>query len=146
MDLSDISEIRRRLIGRRLTTNLVTGRFKLPPTSKGKWGLCNELLLGLKNNSSHTPDLGKAGELKTIVLDRTGRFRESMKVCLTTQDPLEKLANTVLVVARDLNDSSELAQREVRNVSVIRLKPSKNVLAQLKYDCEVLVKIGRAHV
>src|SRR4051812_18095748 len=138
MDLSDLGEIRHQLVGRNLTTKLVSGRFKLAPTNKGKWGQCNERLLGLKNNSSHTPDLGKHGELKTIVLDRTGRFCESMKVCLTTQNPLEKLSNMVLVIARDLNGSSNLAKREVRNISVLRLRPSKHVLAKLKHDCEVL--------
>jgi hypothetical protein len=133
-----LSDIRQKLIGRKLTRRLVTQRFNIPPTSKGKWGLCNERLLDLSSNSSHEPDLGRGGELKTLVVNHRGKFRESMKICTVTCDPLEKLANIVLVVARDSNGPNRLVDREVRNESVIRLKPSRRVLAQLEHDRDVL--------
>ena len=107
---------------------------------KGKWGRFNEWLLGIPSNSSPLPDLGEGGELKTTVRDRVGRFRESIKICMISQDPIKKLEKIVLVVARDLNDRSEFREREVRNEEVVLLKPSPFLMHILRRDREVLAR------
>jgi len=132
-----IEEIRHRLVGQQLTNDRLR-EMGISPKSKGKWGEANERLLGLQKNSLPLPDLGNDGELKTAVVDHRGEFRESLAVCMESQDPLKKLAKTVLVVARDLNDSSVFSEREVENVDVLLLRPSPLLMAALAADVELL--------
>ena len=122
-----IEEIRHRLVGQQLTNDRLR-EMGISPKSKGKWGEANERLLGLQKNSLPLPDLGNDGELKTAVVDHRGEFRESLAVCMESQDPLKKLAKTVLVVARDLNDSSVFSEREVENVDVLVVTPAKSTV------------------
>jgi hypothetical protein len=67
LTLEDLREI---LVGQRLTIARLA-KAGISPANKGKWGLFNESLLGIKPNSSPLPDLGDDGELKTTVRDQT---------------------------------------------------------------------------
>jgi hypothetical protein len=132
-----LERIRELLLGIRLTRGSVEKRG-LSPRDKGKWGKAIEALLGISPNSSPLPDLGPDGELKTTVLDRAGRFRESIRICMAQHDPLVKLARIVLVIARDLNDASSIEDREVVVEDVLVLHPTELIHHVLEADRDLL--------
>lgn len=138
-----IDEVRRKLQGVRLTRDFVAARG-IDPRDKGKWGKVNERLLGIAANNLPLPDLGVHGELKTTVRDRSGLFRESLRICMSGHDPLVKLRRMVLVVARDLNDDRRLERREVINEEVLLLEPGQVVESALRSDEELLRRDPRA--
>ncbi len=138
-----IDEVRRKLLGVRLTRDLVVARG-IDPGDKGKWGKVNERLLGISANNLPLPDLGDQGELKTTVRDSSGWFRESLRICMVSHDPLLKLRRMVLVVARDLNDERRLERREVINEEVLLLEPGEVVKSALRADHELLKRDPRA--
>lgn len=137
-----LANIRETLVGVRITREALAAAG-YHPRNKGKFGLYNERLLGIEHNSSPSPDLGPEGELKTTVRDRRGQFRESIKVCMVSQDPLHKLEKIVLVIARDLNDLP-LEEREVENVDVVLLKPTEFLMHVLRRDVALLRANARA--
>jgi hypothetical protein len=132
-----LEEIRQRLVNFAITNAELAGA-RVSLASKGKWGRFNELLLGLAPSNSPLPDLGEDGELKTTTKDLQGRFRESVKICMVGQDPIKKLQKMVLVVARDLNASTNFHEREVRNEEVVLLAPSAFLMHVLRRDREIL--------
>lgn len=132
-----IESVRQRLVGQVLTKRrLAAAGFSL--RGKGKWGRFNEQLLGIPANASPLPDLGDDGELKTTVRDRGGDFREALRICVVSRDPLVKLRKIVLVIARDRNEAGRFEDREVVNEEVVLLEPTTVVRRALEYDYELL--------
>ncbi len=127
-----LAGLRERLEGRTLTAEFL-GRRKLGLGDKGKWGKANELLAGLTLNPSPEPDL-EDGELKTTVRGIDGRFRESVKICMTGHSPIVKLQHIYLAIARDQNEASDFAARVVRNERVVSLRPTGRTKRALLFD------------
>lgn len=127
-----VGGLRRCLEGRLLDRACLT-RFGVSPRDKGKWGKANERLAGLTLSPSMEPDL-EDGELKTTVRGTDGRFRESVKICMTGHSPMKKLEHIYLVVARDQNGSREFEQRVVRNEQVVSLRPVGRTRRALEFD------------
>ena len=92
---------------------------------------------------SPEPDLD-GGELKTTVRGTDGRFRESLKICMSGKSPMTKLEHIYLVIARDLNDSQVFTRRVVKNERVISLRPPARVRRALEFDELLLHEHPRA--
>ena len=99
-------------------------RFEIGSRDKGKWGKANERLAGLTLSPSTEPDL-EDGELKTTVRGTDGRFRESVKICMTGHSPMVKLDHVYLVVARDQN------RRDLKTLEKIKT-PDADKLVSVK--------------
>lgn len=134
-----VERVRRTLVGHVITAARLR-RSGISPASKGKWGQYNERLLGKKPDNKSAPDFGSRGELKTTVRDRDGAFRESIKICMDSHDPMEKLGRAVLVIARDVNDADRLDDRVVRNEEVVLLEPTSVLRHALLRDIQLLSK------
>lgn len=132
-----IESVRQKLAGQALTRRrLMAAGISL--RDKGKWGRFNEQLLGIAANASPLPDLGDDGELKTTVRDQAGDFREALRICVVSHDPLIKLRKIVLVIARDRNEGQRFEDREVVNEDVVLLEPTTVIQRALEYDYELL--------
>ncbi len=131
------------LLEKRLTRRFIA-KLGLDLRDKGKWGKAVERILDIPPNSSPLPDLGADGELKTTVLDRAGRFRESVRICMQGHDPLVKLAKIVLVVARDLSDATAIEDREVIVEDVLLLEPTRLIRHVLEADRHLLRRDARS--
>lgn len=127
-----LADLRVRLEGKTLSLDLIRS-LGLGLRDKGKWGKANELLVGLALNPSPEPDLDD-GELKTTVRGTDGRFRESLKICMSGKSPMTKLEHIYLVIARDLNYSKDLTRRVVKNERVASLRPTEPVQRALEFD------------
>lgn len=138
-----VERVRRTLVGHVITAARLR-RAGISTASKGKWGQYNELLLGKKPDNKSAPDFGSRGELKTTVRNRDGAFRESIKICMDSHDPMEKLGRTVLVVARDHNDADCFEVRVVKNEEVVLLEPTSVLRHALLRDVQLLRKDPRS--
>ncbi len=137
-----LAELRAKLEGKTLSLDLLRS-LGLGLGDKGKWGKANELLAGLTLSPSPEPDLD-GGELKTTVRQTDGRFRESLKICMSGRSPMTKLEHIYLVIARDLNDSQVFTRRVVKNERVISLRPTARVRRALEFDELLLHEHPRA--
>lgn len=138
-----VDRVRRTLVGHVISAHRLR-QAGISSASKGKWGQYNERLLGKAPDNKSAPDFGHFGELKTTVRDRSGSFRESIKICMDSHDPMEKLARTILVIARDQNDAGDLEDRVVKNEEVVLLEPTSVLRHALRRDIQLLKKDPRS--